>query len=90
MKALCPLLTLFPLALLFIVPLPSLAVPSYTDAQAVFSRKPFSGVSEAVDGQSEKNFERWNHEGKEYIKQDNLLCGNHSLENVLGADSFDR
>jgi hypothetical protein len=36
----------------------------------------------AVDGHSEKNFERWNHEEKEYIKQDNFLCENHLLENV--------
>jgi hypothetical protein len=91
MKSLGPLSSLLPLSLLFISALPSLAVPSYADAQVVFSQKPFLGVSKekfegaAMDG-SEKIIERWNHEGKEYIKQDNLLCENHFFANVLVAD----
>ena len=99
MKALGPLSSLLPFSLLFILLPSSHAVPSssYTDAQAVFSQKPFLGVSEdkfegkAMDGRfrnghSAKNLERWNYEGKEYIKQDNLLCENHLFANVLGAD----
>ena len=101
MKALRRLSSLLQLSLLFILPLPSLAVPSYADAQAVFSQKPLFGVSEdKFEGTAmgwmddaektilkiKKNFERWNHEGKEYIKQDNLLCESHLLGNVLGAD----
>ena len=92
MKALGPLSSLLPLSLLFFSPLPSLAVPSYADAQAVFSQKPFLGVSEDIfEGtamgwmgdaekailKSKENLERWYHEGKEFIKQDNLLCENH-------------
>ena len=82
MKTLGPLSSFLLLVLLCILPLPSLAVPSYADAQAVFSQKPLSGVSEdnfegiAMDGHSEKKFEIWNHEGKEYIMQDNLICEN--------------
>ena len=76
MKSLGPLSSLLPLSLLFISALPSLAVPSYSDAQAVFSQKPLSGVSKGAANGSEKNIERWNHEGKEYIKQDDLLCEN--------------
>lgn len=83
MKSLGPLASLLPLSLLFISALPSLAVPSYADAQAVFSQKPFPGVSkdkfESAANGSEKSIERWIHEGKEYIMQDNLLCENHLL-----------
>jgi cathepsin A (carboxypeptidase C) len=78
-------------------------VPSYADAQAAFSQKPFLGVSEDLfEGtamgwmgdaekailRSKENLERWNHEGKEFIKQDNLLCENHwhLFANILGAD----
>lgn len=95
MKALGPLSSLLPLSSLFLSPLPSLAVPSYADAQAVFSQRPFLGVSEdKFEGaamewmddakkailKGKENFERWNHEGKEYIKQDNLLCKNYLCE----------
>lgn len=101
MKPLGPLSSLLPLSLLFLSPLPSLAVPSYVDAQAqaVFSQKPFSGVSEdKFEGmgwmddakkailRGKENLERWNHAGKEYIKQDNLLCENHLFTNVLGPE----
>lgn len=101
MKALGPLSLLIPLPFLFFSP--SLAVPSssYADLQAVFSQKPFLGVSEdKFEGtemewmddaerailKGKENFERWSHEGKEYIKQDNLLCEDHLFANVLGAN----
>jgi cathepsin A (carboxypeptidase C) len=76
-------------------------VPPYLDAQAVFSQTPFSGMSgdefqgmalEWMDDakkamlKGKKNLERWYHEGREYIKQDNLLCENHLFPNVLNAD----
>ncbi|TFK34920.1 carboxypeptidase C [Crucibulum laeve] len=63
------------------------AVPSPIDAQAVFQR-PFSGfssnsfkdaashfLSDAKNAilKGKANMERWYHDGKEYIKQDNLL-----------------
>ena len=101
MKTLLSLSSLLPLSLLLVSPLQSLAVPSYADAQAVFSQKPLSGVSEdKFEGtamewlddaekailKGKENLERWYHEGKEFIKQDNLLCENHMFGNVLGAD----
>lgn len=103
MKAIGPLSSLLPLFLLFVSPLPSLAVPSYADTQAVFSQQPLLGVSESEDKfegitmgwmddaedaifKSKENLERWNYEGKEYIKQDNLLCENHLFANIHGAD----
>ena len=100
MKALRPLLSLLPLSLLLVSPLSSLAVPSYPDAQAVFNQKPLLGVSEdKFEGMAmewlddakkailkgKENLERWYHEGKEFIKQDNLLCENHMFENVHGT-----
>ena len=99
-KPLC-LSSLLPLFLLFLSPLPSFAVPSYVDAQAEFSQKPFLGMSEdKFEGMAmgwmddaekailkgKENLEIWNYKGKEYIKQDNLLCENHLFANVLGAD----
>ena len=101
MKALSRLSSLLPLSLLFFAPLPSLAVPTYGDAQTVFSQEPFLGVSEDIfestamgwmdDAEKaflkgKENLERWNHEGKEFIKQDNLLCENYLFANVLGTD----
>lgn len=63
---------------------------SFSDhAQAVLGEKPFLGISgnEFVDVATEwlddvkksilkgkKNLEKWYHDGREYIKQDNLLC----------------
>jgi len=58
-------------------------------AQAVFNQRPLLGISgeEFQDAASEwlddtkqailtgkKNMEKWFHDGREYIKQDNLLC----------------
>jgi len=98
MKALSPLSSLLPLSLLLLSPLPSLAVPSYADAQAVFSQKPLLGVSEdkLIDTamgwlddaekailKGKENLERWYHEGNEYIKQDNLLCENTCSQTFL-------
>ena len=98
MKVMGPLSSLLPLSLFL---LPSLAVPPYLDAQAVFSQTPFSGMSgdklqdmalEWMDDgkkailKGKENLERWYHEGREYIKQDNLLCENHLFANVLNAD----
>lgn len=57
--------------------------------QAVFSQKPFLGISgdefrdvaaEWLDDakkailHGKNDLEKWYHQGKEYIKQDNLLC----------------
>lgn len=106
MKPLTPLLSLLPLSLLFLSPLPSLAVPPispYVDTQAVFSQKPFLGMSgDKFQGMAmewindakkailkgKKNLERWYHEGREYIKQDNLLCENHLFIKALSPDIY--
>lgn len=93
MKPLGLLSSLPALSLLFLSPLLSLAAPPIVDAQAAFSQKPFLGMSgdkfqgmasEWIDDakkailKGKENLERWYHEGKEYIKQDNLLCENRS------------
>jgi len=66
---------------------PGLAVDSI--AQAVFNQRPFIGISgddfrdtasEWLDDakkailKGKKNMEKWFHNGREYIKQDDLLC----------------
>ena len=99
MRTLRFLSSLLPLSLLLVSPLSSLAVPSYTDGQAVFSQKPLLGMSEdKFEGMAmewlddakkailkgKENLERWYHEGKEFIKQNNLLCENHMFGNVHG------
>ena len=100
MKALRPLLSLLPLSLLLASPLSSLAVPSYLNEQAVLNQKPLLGVSEdKFEGMAmewlddakkailkgKENLERWYHEGKEFIKQNNLLCENHMFGNDHGT-----
>ena len=101
MKALGPLSSLLPLPLLFLSPLPSLAVPPYVDPQALFSQKPLSnGMSgdkfqgmamEWIDDakktilKGKEDMERWYHEGREYIKQNNLLCKILLFANILSA-----
>ena len=101
MKSLGSLSSLLPLSLLFLSPLPSLAVPPYVNTQAVFSQMPFFDVSgdpyqdmaiEWMDDakkavlKGKENLERWYQEGAEYIKQDNLLCENPLFTDVLSAD----
>ena len=66
---------------------PGLAEDNF--AQVVFNQRPLLGISgdEFHDAASEwlddakkvilkgkKNMEKWFHDGREYIKQDNLLC----------------
>ena len=82
---------------------PNLAVDN--SAQAALSQRPFLGISgdEFRDVASEwlddakkailkgkKNLEKWYHQGREYIKQDNLLCESCSRGEVamvyLGPD----
>jgi cathepsin A (carboxypeptidase C) len=87
MKELDPLSSLLSLSLLFLSPVPSLAVPPNVEAQAAFSQSPFSSVSsdkfqgmgiEWMDDakkailRGKENLERWYHKGTEYIKEDNL------------------
>jgi cathepsin A (carboxypeptidase C) len=76
-------------------------ISPYGDAQAAFSQNPLLGVTEDkfhsmamgwMDDakkailKGKENLERWYHEEKEYIKQDNLLCENHLFTKVLSAD----
>ena len=85
-SSLLPLSLLFlsPLTSLAVPP-----ISPYDDTQAVFSQQHIFGTfGDKFHGmgmewmtdtkkailEGKKNLEKWHHEGKEYIKQDNLLC----------------
>jgi cathepsin A (carboxypeptidase C) len=85
-----PILPLLSVLLLISSPINVYGAPPRLDsiAQAVFNQRPL-GISgeEFRDATSEwlddakqailmgkKNMEKWFHDGREYIKQDNLLC----------------
>lgn len=78
----------FLISLVSVSILPILGAPNPLDAQAVFgvphstnNFEDYSGIASHFLSEGKKailkgknNMETWYHDGKEYLKQDNLLC----------------